>query len=61
MKISFNVDLNGIEYDAKFVFETVGYNLEGNEVGASFGLAQLKKLNKNITTRQENFKRQCDF
>ena len=57
----FNVDLNGIEYDAKFVFETVGYNLEGNEVGASFGLAQLKKLDKNITTRQENFKRQCDF
>ena len=23
----FNVDLDGIEYDAKFVFETVGYNL----------------------------------
>ena len=32
----FNVNLDGIEYDAKFVFETVGYNLEGNEVGASF-------------------------
>mgnify|MGYP001277242882 FL=1 len=57
----FNVDLNGIEYDAKFVFETVGYNLEGNEVGASFGLAQLKKLKKNITTRQENFKKKCNF
>ncbi|MEL0208864.1 MAG: DegT/DnrJ/EryC1/StrS family aminotransferase, partial [Gammaproteobacteria bacterium] len=27
----FNVDLDGIEYDAKFVFESVGYNLEGNE------------------------------
>ena len=25
----FNVDLDGIEYDAKFVFETSGYNLEG--------------------------------
>ena len=32
----FNVNLDGIEYDAKFVFETVGYNLEGNELGASF-------------------------
>ncbi len=57
----FNVDLDGIEYDAKFVFEEVGYNLEGNEVGAAFGLAQLKKLESNIKTRQSNFKRQCDF
>ena len=57
----FNVNLDGIDYDAKFVFETVGYNLEGNEVGASFGLAQLEKLDENIKTRQINFKRQCDF
>ena len=57
----FNVDLDGIEYDAKFVFESVGYNLEGNELGASFGLAQLEKLDQNIATRQENFSRQCNF
>lgn len=57
----FNVDLDGIEYDAKFVFETVGYNLEGNEVGAAFGMAQLKKLSENIATRQKNFARQCEF
>lgn len=57
----FNVSLEGIEYDAKFVFEKVGYNVEGNEVGASFGLAQLKKLNQNIQTRKKNFNRQFDF
>lgn len=57
----FNVDLDGIEYDAKFVFETIGYNLEGNEVGASFGMAQLAKLDDNIKTRQDNFQRQCSF
>jgi CDP-4-dehydro-6-deoxyglucose reductase, E1 len=57
----FNVDLEGIEYDAKFVFETIGYNLEGNEVGASFGMAQLLKLDDNIKVRQHNFKRQCDY
>lgn len=57
----FNINLDGIDYDAKFVFETVGYNLEGNELGAAFGLAQLKKLQDNILTRQKNFKRQCDF
>ena len=57
----FNIKLDGIDYDAKFVFETVGYNLEGNELGAAFGLAQLEKLQANINTRQENFKKQCSF
>jgi len=57
----FNIKLDGIDYDAKFVFETVGYNLEGNEIGAAFGLAQLKKLKKNILIRQSNFKRQSSF
>lgn len=57
----FNVDLDGVRYDAKFVFETIGYNLEGSEVGASFGLAQLKKLDNNIKVREENLKRQLDF
>ena len=57
----FNIDLDGIDYDAKFVFEMVGYNLEGNEVGAAFGLTQLDKLRDNISTRQENFSRQCEF
>ena len=42
----FNIDIGGIDYDAKFVFETLGYNLEGNEVGAAFGLTQLKSLKK---------------
>jgi len=57
----FNVDLDGIDYDAKFVFETVGYNLEGSEIGAAFGLAQLEKLKENIKIRQFNFNRQCSF
>ena len=57
----FNVKLDGVDYDAKYVFEKIGYNLEGNEVGAAFGLAQLEKLNTNIKIRRENFNRQCDF
>ncbi len=57
----FNVNCDGIEYDAKFIFETIGYNLEGNELGASFGLVQLESLQKNISTRQSNFRRQSEF
>ena len=57
----FNIDLEGIEYDAKFVFEEIGYNLEGSEVGAAFGLVQLDSLKTNILKRQENFAKQCSF
>ncbi len=57
----FNVNLEGIEYDAKFVFEEIGYNLEGNELGAAFGLAQLESLQENIRTRQKNFNKQINF
>tara|TARA_Y100000991_G_scaffold157631_1_gene120194 strand:- start:37 stop:1239 length:1203 start_codon:yes stop_codon:yes gene_type:complete len=57
----FNINLDGIEYDAKFVFEAVGYNLEGSEIGAAFGLTQLKKLKENIQKRRRNFVRQCKF
>ena len=57
----FNVELDGIEYDAKFVFEEIGYNLEGSEIGASFGLVQLEKLHENIKIRQQNFLIQTNF
>ena len=57
----FNIRLGNIDYDAKFVFETIGYNVEGSEVGAAFGLTQLKSLKKNIQIRQSNFKKQYKF
>lgn len=49
----FNVDVEGIRYDAKFVFEALGYNLEPSEMGAAFGLVQLKKLQENIDIRNK--------
>ena len=57
----FNIDIGGIDYDAKFVFETAGYNLEGNELGAAFGLVQLESLERNIEIRERNFKIQNEF
>jgi CDP-6-deoxy-D-xylo-4-hexulose-3-dehydrase len=51
----FNVVLDGVPYDAKFVFEEAGYNLEPSEMGAAFGLVQLSKLERNIDARIENF------
>lgn len=57
----FNVDIDGIKYDAKFVFETIGYNLEGSEIGAAFGLEQLNDLENNILTRCKNYQTQINF
>jgi len=57
----FNVDIDGISYDAKFVFESIGYNLEGSEIGAAFGLEQLKDLENNIETRRKNYQTQTNF
>jgi len=57
----FNVKLEGVQYDAKFVFEEPGYNLEPSEISAAFALVQLEKLERNITAREQNFKRQYAF
>ena len=57
----FNITLDDIEYDAKFVFSLPGYNLEGSELGAAFGLAQLDSLKNNIDERNQNFAKQIKF
>lgn len=57
----FNIELDGIEYDAKFVFSELGYNVEPSEMGAAFGLVQLDKLENNIAARVHNFGRQLQF
>ncbi|MCF6806988.1 aminotransferase class I/II-fold pyridoxal phosphate-dependent enzyme [Thiotrichales bacterium 19S9-12] len=57
----FNVDIEGIRYDAKFVFEALGYNLEPSEMGAAFGLVQLSKLQQNIDARIKWFNQQYEF
>jgi CDP-6-deoxy-D-xylo-4-hexulose-3-dehydrase len=57
----FNVELDGISYDAKFMFEALGYNLEPSEAGAAFGLVQLDKLEQNVTARESNFRQQMSF
>lgn len=57
----FNVEVDGIPYDAKFVFEEPGYNIEPSEMGAAFGIVQLNKLAQNIDTRTANYLRMREF
>lgn len=57
----FNVEIDGIPYDAKFVFEEPGYNIEPSELGAAFGLVQVGKLADNIDKRTANYTEMRSF
>ncbi len=56
-----NIKLNGYEYDRKFVFSEIGYNFEPSEIGASFGLVQLKKFDYFKKLRNKNFNNHLNF
>ena len=55
------IKLKGYDYDRKFVFSEAGYNFEPSEIGASFGLEQLKKFNFFTKIRNRNFKLHYEF
>ena len=51
----FSCKVDGIDYDDKYVFDDLGYNLIPSEIGAAFALVQLSKLDENLRNRWENF------
>ncbi len=55
IKKRLGIKLKGYSYDRKFVFSEAGYNFEPSEIGASFGLEQLKKFNTFSKIRNRNF------
>ena len=57
----FNIQLEGIQYDAKFVFEELGYQLEPSEISAAFALVQFEKLDQNMELRNKHFESHLDF
>ena len=57
----FNVKVSGIDYDAKYIFSDLGYNFLPSEISAAFALQQIKKLKKNISIRNKNFRYLKDF
>ena len=61
IKKRLKIKLTNFDYDKKFVFSEVGYNFEPSELGASFGLVQLKKFNLFSKIRIKNFKKSFKF
>ena len=55
LKDRFDIEINGISYDKKFIFEREGYNFFAPEVCAGFGLAQLKRFDEFFSKRVANF------
>lgn len=51
----FKARLGKIPYDAKFVFDAIGYNLLPMEISAAFGNAQIDKLSSFRKRREYNF------
>jgi CDP-4-dehydro-6-deoxyglucose reductase, E1 len=57
----FGIEIDGIPYDAKYVFDQIGYNFEPSEIGAAFGLVQFKRLPGFLKSRQATFDRHKAF
>merc|ERR1719195_1993052 len=53
----FSHDVDGIEYDFKFLYGCIGYNMKACEMNAAFGLAQLQKLDRFKAIRKRNIDR----
>jgi CDP-6-deoxy-D-xylo-4-hexulose-3-dehydrase len=49
------IELDGVPYDDRYIFETIGYNLKMNEIDAAFAEVQFRKLDFFIQRRRANF------
>lgn len=59
--LRFNSLIDDIEYDNKFVFSSLGYNLEGSEISAAFANVQYSRLNEFKVRRRAVYDAHIDF
>lgn len=57
----FSTKIDGMQYDAKFIFSKIGYNFLPAEICSAFGNAQLDKLQLFKSIRKRNFNRLFKF
>jgi CDP-6-deoxy-D-xylo-4-hexulose-3-dehydrase len=56
----FEYSIDGIQYDYKFMYEEIGYNMKSSEVNAAFGLIQINRLTEITNKRKILFNRYLD-
>lgn len=54
-KRRFNCQIDGMDYDDKYIFDDLGYNFLPSEISAAFALVQLDHLKENVDKRSDNF------
>jgi CDP-6-deoxy-D-xylo-4-hexulose-3-dehydrase len=56
-RFQYKIKMGGeeIDYDHRYVYSNIGYNLKPTDIQAAMGLAQLKKLDYFIERRRHNF------
>ena len=57
----FEVELEGVQYDNKFVFSEIGYNFLPLEISAAFALEQLKRFPTFAKSRKANYENLRNF
>lgn len=57
----FSTKIDGIQYDAKFIFSKIGYNFLPTELSSAFGNGQLDKIKQFKNIRKRNFERLYKF
>ena len=51
----FDVKIDGINYDDKYIFDDLAYNFLPSEISAAFALVQIKNLTSNLKNRLANY------
>ena len=51
----FREKLDGVDYDNDFIFDELSWNFEPSELGASYGVVQLNKLEANYKRRKDTW------
>ena len=59
--LRFDCKIDDIEYDNKFVFSALGYNMEGSELSAAFGNVQFAKLEEFKKRRRKIYDLHLNF
>ena len=49
------IKVDGIDYDYRYSYSHVGYNLKSSDLNSAFGLVQMDRLDEFIKKRNENF------
>ena len=58
-RFQYKIKMSGeeVDYDHRYVYSNIGYNLKPTDIQAAMGLAQLKKLDRFMQRRKHNFNR----